>query len=52
MKTQCPLCGARFDDKDNTGCKACPSFMKCNLVLCPNCGHEFPKGSDMKKTAN
>src|SRR5659263_741160 len=43
MKPQCPLCGARFDDKDNQGCRACPSCMKCSLVLCPNCGHEFPK---------
>ncbi|HEY9205243.1 MAG TPA: hypothetical protein VIO58_04925 [Candidatus Methanoperedens sp.] len=43
MKTQCPLCGARFDPGDNMGCMACPRFMKCGLVLCPNCGYEFPE---------
>ncbi|MFA4936087.1 MAG: hypothetical protein WC568_09655 [Candidatus Methanoperedens sp.] len=43
MKTQCPLCGAGFDTKECEGCKICPSFMKCGLVLCQNCGHEFPE---------
>ncbi|MCX9012495.1 MAG: hypothetical protein OIN66_15430 [Candidatus Methanoperedens sp.] len=43
MRTQCPLCGARFDTEDNEGCRACPRFTKCGMLLCPNCGHEFPR---------
>ncbi|MDP2766807.1 MAG: hypothetical protein Q8O41_05080 [Candidatus Methanoperedens sp.] len=42
MKKRCPLCGARFDTGESKGCTACPGFMKCGLILCPNCGHEFP----------
>lgn len=43
MIAQCPLCGKRFDMEDNKGCKVCPSYMSCGLLLCPNCGYEFPK---------
>ncbi|MCZ7356579.1 MAG: hypothetical protein O8C66_05000 [Candidatus Methanoperedens sp.] len=43
MKTQCPLCGTRFDTDESQACKSCPFFMKCDMIQCPNCGHEFPK---------
>ena len=43
MNVQCPLCGVRFVEEDNEGCKVCPRFMKCGMLLCPNCGYEFPK---------
>ena len=43
MKVQCPLCGNRFESKDNETCKLCPNFMKCGLLICPNCGYEFPE---------
>jgi uncharacterized Zn finger protein (UPF0148 family) len=43
MKTQCPLCGFKFDKKEVKGCRMCPSFMKCGMVMCPKCGYEFPK---------
>jgi hypothetical protein len=39
---QCPLCGRRFTAEESEACKACPKFMRCSLVMCPNCWHEFP----------
>ncbi|MHA2298252.1 MAG: hypothetical protein ACXADA_19665 [Candidatus Hodarchaeales archaeon] len=42
-KLQCGLCGFTFTRGESTkACKACSSFMKCNLLKCPNCGYEFP----------
>lgn len=43
METQCPLCGTRFIEEGNEGCKVCPRYMRCGMLLCPNCGYEFPK---------
>ena len=43
MITQCPLCGKRFETEDNEACKICHRYMNCDLLLCPNCGYEFPK---------
>ncbi|MFX0092708.1 MAG: hypothetical protein ACFFBD_13180 [Candidatus Hodarchaeota archaeon] len=40
---KCGLCGYSFTSQDCVKiCKACPSFMQCNLIKCPNCGYEFP----------
>ncbi len=38
----CPLCGHSFTLAESDECKACPKFMRCSLVMCPNCSHEFP----------
>jgi RNA polymerase subunit RPABC4/transcription elongation factor Spt4 len=42
LEYQCPLCGRRFTSEESEACKACPKFMRCSLVMCPNCSHEFP----------
>ncbi len=42
VSEQCPLCGNIFDPKGNKSCNACPKFMKCGSVMCPNCGYKFP----------
>lgn len=44
----CGLCGARFTwdpDARHTVCSACPLGSRCDLVVCPNCGYEFPARS-------
>lgn len=40
----CSLCGARFTHGGQV-CPACPMSTKCDLVKCPNCGFQFPRGS-------
>jgi len=40
----CALCGARFTHGGQV-CGACPMTTKCELVKCPNCGYQFPRGS-------
>jgi hypothetical protein len=40
----CGLCGARFTHGGEV-CGACPMTTKCELVKCPNCGFQFPRGS-------
>jgi len=40
---QCPLCGFKFTEKAAKTCLTCPLARKCNLIMCPNCGYEFPK---------
>jgi len=39
----CPLCGNRFVPDLNSFCSACSRHIACDLVICPNCGFEFPK---------
>ena len=41
---QCALCGCRFTHGGQV-CGACPMTTKCELVKCPNCGYQFPRGS-------
>lgn len=43
-EAQCPLCGCRFEPGENPACAQCSKlFRSCGLVMCPNCGHEFPR---------
>ena len=44
----CALCGTRFlwdPDQKPTACKSCPLARNCGMVVCPNCGYEFPTRS-------
>ena len=41
---QCGLCGTRFSHGGQV-CGGCPFHKSCNLVRCPSCGYEFPRGS-------
>ena len=40
----CGLCGLRFTHGDRV-CAACPIGVGCDLVRCPRCGYQFPRGS-------
>jgi hypothetical protein len=39
----CPLYGNRFTPNLSDFCSACNRHSACDLVICPNCGFEFPK---------
>ena len=41
---QCALCGLRFTHGGRV-CGACPLGAACDLVRCPGCGFQFPRGS-------
>ena len=41
---QCGLCGLRFTHGGRV-CGACPIGAGCDLVRCPGCGYQFPRGS-------
>ena len=41
---QCALCGLRFTHGGRV-CGACPVGSACDLVRCPGCGYQFPRGS-------
>lgn len=46
---KCPLCGKEFEFSREV-CANCPLHTGgCDLVKCPNCGYEFPKGSKIVK---
>ena len=40
----CALCGLRFTHGGRV-CGACPMGAACDLVRCPGCGYQFPRGS-------
>ena len=40
----CGLCGLTFMHGDRV-CGACPMGHGCDLVRCPRCGYQFPRGS-------
>ena len=40
----CALCGFRFHSEGPV-CTACPLSGGCEVVRCPHCGYQFPKGS-------
>jgi len=40
----CALCGTRFSHAGEV-CGCCPFHARCDLVRCPHCGYEFPRGS-------
>jgi len=40
----CALCGARFTHGDRV-CGGCAVSAACDVVRCPNCGYQFPRGS-------
>jgi Fe2+ transport system protein FeoA len=44
MSCQCPLCGAGIVG-GGSGCASCPLAWNCDLLQCPRCGYQFPKGS-------
>ncbi|OGB90108.1 hypothetical protein A2625_04775 [candidate division WOR-1 bacterium RIFCSPHIGHO2_01_FULL_53_15] len=44
---KCPLCGKEFEFSREV-CSNCPLHAGgCDLIKCPNCGYEFPKGSKL-----
>jgi Fe2+ transport system protein FeoA len=43
-RLQCTLCGSRFLH-GGVVCGACPIAAGCDLVKCPSCGYQFPRGS-------
>jgi Fe2+ transport system protein FeoA len=44
MSCQCPLCGAGIAG-GGSGCANCPLAWNCDLLRCPRCGYQFPRGS-------
>jgi hypothetical protein len=40
----CGLCGARFTHGDQV-CGGCVLRAGCDVVRCPSCGYQFPRGS-------
>lgn len=44
MSCQCPLCGAGIAG-GGSGCASCPLAWNCDLLRCPRCGYQFPRGS-------
>ncbi|MFQ5711367.1 MAG: hypothetical protein ACE5GD_06265 [Candidatus Geothermarchaeales archaeon] len=45
---QCPLCGFKFTVREALCRNVCPLAEKCDLLLCPNCGYEFPRMSNKR----
>lgn len=41
---ECGLCGLRFTHGDLV-CSSCALGAGCDLVKCPRCGYQFPRGS-------
>lgn len=44
----CGLCGTHFvwdSDQKPAVCSNCPLARNCGMVMCPNCGYEFPTKS-------
>lgn len=44
MSCRCPLCGGAIDG-GGRGCASCPLAWNCDLMRCPRCGYQFPRGS-------
>jgi Fe2+ transport system protein FeoA len=44
MSCRCPLCGAGIPG-GGASCSSCPLAWRCDLLRCPRCGYEFPRGS-------
>jgi Fe2+ transport system protein FeoA len=44
MSCRCPLCGAGITG-GGSSCASCPLAWSCDLLRCPRCGYEFPRGS-------
>jgi Fe2+ transport system protein FeoA len=44
MSCRCPLCGAGIAG-GGSSCSSCPLAWKCDLLKCPRCGYQFPRGS-------
>ena len=44
MSCRCPLCGAGVAG-GGSGCASCPLAWSCDLLCCPRCGYQFPRGS-------
>ncbi len=44
MSCLCPLCGAGIEG-GGRGCASCPLAWNCDLLRCPRCGYQFPRGS-------
>lgn len=44
MSCRCPLCGAGIAGGGST-CATCPLAFSCDLLRCPSCGYQFPRGS-------
>ena len=44
MSCRCPLCGAGIAG-GGSGCASCPLAWNCDLLRCPRCGYQFPRGS-------
>ena len=42
----CALCGTRFTH-GGQGCGGCPLNTGCDVVSCPQCGHSFPRTSQL-----
>lgn len=40
----CGLCGTAFTH-GGVVCGSCPMNAGCDLVKCPHCGYQFPRGS-------
>jgi len=40
----CALCGTRFNH-GGLVCAGCVMGAACDLVKCPHCGYQFPRGS-------
>lgn len=45
MSCRCPLCGAGMGTGSAAGCARCPMSWSCDLLKCPRCGYQFPRGS-------
>jgi Fe2+ transport system protein FeoA len=44
VSCRCPLCGAGIEG-GGRGCASCPLAWNCDLLRCPRCGYQFPRGS-------
>jgi hypothetical protein len=43
---ECPRCGANVVEPDRVCKNGCPiGGGRCNMLRCPNCGYEIPKGA-------
>ena len=43
---ECGLCGHGFTHGDRA-CSSCALGAVCELVKCPRCGYQFPRGSQL-----
>ena len=44
MSCCCPLCGGGIEG-GGRACASCPLAWNCDLLRCPRCGYQFPRGS-------